>query len=113
RKRPLVAVFGVVGLILQLRGVERDLRSAARGHIYDMAARLKEVFAADPDMRRYFFDGETLPADSALLPKAIAVADYYYCLYLEQITTQSRNIAPEHRKSWLTYASAIYHRSPI
>ena len=77
-----------------------------------MAARLKEVFVSDPEMRPYFLEGKMLSEDSPQFHKAIAIADYY-CLYLEQITTQARNIAPEHRDSWLTYAAAVYWRSPL
>lgn len=67
---------------------------------------------ASPEMRKYFLDGVDIQEDDKDFPKVMAITDLY-CLYLEQIATQSRNIAPEHRESWLTYASSIYHKSPI
>lgn len=108
----LVATVGFVAIIIQLRQVERGLRSSARGSIYDMAARVKELFLRHPDLRPYFLEGETLSPEDRRHPLALAVADYY-CLYLEQIATQAENIAPSGRESWYRYASDIYSRSPI
>ncbi|MGR9115714.1 MAG: hypothetical protein ACU85E_08105 [Gammaproteobacteria bacterium] len=108
----IAAILGFIGLIVQLKKLECDLQVAARGSIYDMAARLKEIFVDNPEMRKYFFDGVSISEDAEHYPKAIAIADYF-CLYLEQISTQSANIAPEHRESWLFYAAAIDHNSSI
>lgn len=77
-----------------------------------MSARLKEVFVTYPEIQKYFFDGIDIQENDENYSKIAAITDYY-CLYLEQITTQSRNIAPEYRESWLTYASFIYQQSPI
>ena len=54
---------------------------------------------------------EISPED-ALYDEVMSVADYY-CLYLEQITTQKENIGQEERASWMKYAHDIYHNSPV
>ena len=99
-------------MIAQLRQVERILRSGARGSIYDMASRINEAFLAHPELRPYFFDGKKISPESKDYARAVAVADYY-CLYLEQITTQGENVSASSRKSWYKYAADIYSNSPL
>lgn len=108
----IVGILGFWGLIIQLRKVDRQLRISARGDIFAMAARMKEVFVQRPEMRPLFFDGKRIERDDASYSRAVAIADYY-CLYLEQIATQVRSIDPRRRESWLRYVSGIYHASPI
>jgi hypothetical protein len=108
----VVASIGFVAIIVQLRQVERGLRSSARGSIYDMAARIKELFIEHPNLRPYFLDGKPISPSDESYSLALAVADYY-CLYLEQIATQGENIAPSGRQSWYQYAADVYARSPV
>lgn len=108
----LVGLVGFAAVVYQLRQVERGLRGAGRSSIYDMAARLKQVFVDDPELRPYFFDGRELEESDPKYGKVVAAADFY-CLYLEQIATQSGVIGSENRKQWLAYAAGIYARSPV
>jgi len=107
-----MAVFGFLGLILQLKNLERELRGAARNSLYDMGARLKDLFVKHPEQRKYFLDGEPIGQDSEDYPQALAIADFF-CLYLEQITTQAPYIGRKHRKPWMKYAVEIYRKSPL
>jgi hypothetical protein len=106
-----VAIFGFIAVIIQLHGMDRDLKSGARGSIYDMASRIKEVFLAKPHLRKYFSEGISIDSGHEHYEEVIAIADYY-CLYLEQITTQQSNIDERERAAWLKYAHDIYWGSP-
>ncbi|WP_420598736.1 hypothetical protein [Neptuniibacter sp.] len=108
----VVSVAGFIVIIIQLTNLDRSLKSSARGSIYDMASRIKEVFLSKPHLRKYFFDGIEISPEEELYDEVMSVADYY-CLYLEQITTQKENIDNEERDSWLKYAHDIYHNSPV
>lgn len=108
----IVALVGFIALVYQLRQVERGLQSSARGSIYDMAARLKEVFLRHPELRPLFFNGEPVGPEDERYGLAIAVADYY-ALYLEQIITQGEALQPSIRQSWYDYTEGIYAKSPI
>lgn len=107
-----LSIAGFIAVIIQLVKVDHSLKCTARGNIYDMASRIKEVFLNKPHLRPYFFDGEEISSAHPHYNEALSVADYY-CLYLEQITTQKDNIDDSERRSWLKYAHDIYHGSPI
>lgn len=107
-----IAALGFAAILYQLRQLDQDMKSNTRTSIYDMAARIKEVFLNRPHLRPYFFDGQAISPDNAHYGEALAVADYY-CLYLEQITTQQATIADSDRTAWCKYAYDIYHNSPI
>lgn len=108
----IISVAGFLVVIIQLFKLDKSLKSSARGNIYDMASRIKEVFLAKPYLRQYFFEGEEITKTQEHYYEAISVADYY-CLYLEQIATEKNNIDKTERDSWLKYAHGIYHNSPI
>lgn len=108
----VISVIGFAAIIIQLNQLERGLRSSARGSIYDMAARVKELFLKYPEMRSYFFDGDPIEPNHQDYNLAINIADYV-CLYLEQITTQGESIQATSRKSWFRYARETYQNSPL
>lgn len=108
----VISIAGFVIVIFQLANLDQSLKSSARGSIYDMASRIKEVFLAKPYLRKYFHDGVGISREDSLYDEVVAMADYF-CLYLEQITTQKANIDEEERQSWLKYAHDIYHNSPV
>lgn len=107
-----IAALGLGAVLFQLRQLDQDIKGNTRTSIYDMAARIKEVFLVRPHLRPYFFEGLDISAEHDHYAEAIAVADYY-CLYLEQITTQKATIADGDRKAWCQYAHDIYQKSPI
>jgi hypothetical protein len=107
-----IAALGFFAVLLQLRQLDKDIKSNTRTSIYDMAARIKEVFLDRPHLRPYFFEGAEIPPDNAHYAEAVAVADYF-CLYLEQITTQKSTIAASDRAAWCQYAHDTYNKSPI
>jgi hypothetical protein len=107
-----ISLGGFLLVVVQLFKLDKSMKSSARGSIYDMASRIKEVFLSKPHLRPYFFEGEPISQGDANYQEAVAVADYY-CLYLEQITTQKNSIDETERASWLKYAHDIYHDSPL
>lgn len=108
----IIAALGFVAVLWQLRQLDKDLKSNTRTSIYDMAARIKEVFLDRPHLRPYFFDGAAIGQEDEHFSEAMAVADYF-CLYLEQIATQRATIAKQDRAAWCKYAHDIYKNSPI
>lgn len=108
----MVSVAGFIVIIIQLFRVDKSLKSSARGSIYDMASRIKEVFIEKPHLRPYFFENVEIGKNSEHYPEVLAITDYY-CLYLEQISTQQHNIDKSERDSWRRYVQAIYNNSPI
>ncbi len=108
----IIAALGFLAVIWQLRQLDKDLKSNTRTSIYDMAARIKDVFLSRPHLRPYFFEGVAIDDKDKDYEEALAVADYF-CLYLEQISTQRETIAKQDRDAWCRYAHDIYQNSPI
>ena len=106
-----ISFAGFLIIIYQLTHLDKSLKSSARGSIYDMASRIKEVFLERPHLRKYFFEGVEISPGDQHYDEVMAVADYY-CLYLEQITTQKNNIDKSEQESWIKYAHDVYHGSP-
>ncbi len=107
-----IAALGFGAVLFQLRQLDQNIKGNTRTSIYDMAARIKEVFLVRPHLRPYFFEGRDISPEHEHYAEALAAADYY-CLYLEQITTQKATIADSDRRAWCQYAHDIYHNSPV
>ncbi len=108
----LIAGGGLLAVVLQLRHLGQDLRGNARASIYAVGNHLKEVFVEYPHLRMYFLNNKSIEPGHPDYDRVAAIADLY-CLYLEQIGTQSRNISPANRIAWLRYVADIYNSSPI
>ncbi len=108
----LVAIIGVIFVVKQLINLDHDVKGNTRASIYEMAARIKEVFLERPHLRPYFFDGVKIGADDEHYAEAIAMADYF-CLYLEVISTQKSTVAECDRKAWCRYAYDVYMSSSL
>lgn len=106
----IVALLGFLAILYQFRQLDLDLKSNTRGSIYEMAATVKQVFIDHPELMPYFFEDKEISKSDDQYQRVIAVADLY-CLYLEQIATQSESISAENRLSWLKYAAGIYRGS--
>lgn len=107
----LIALGGLVILIIELKSVQNSLQASARGNIYDIATALKLSIIEHPELRKYFFDNVELDLQSKDAARVIALVDLY-CLYLEQIATQSKLIPKSQRIAWENYIKDIYERSP-
>jgi hypothetical protein len=107
-----VAVIGFAAVVYQLNQVERNLRSATRWSIYDMASRVKQNIIDDPGLRPYFFDNKELTKDDENFNKVMAVADLF-CLYLEKIATQGEGISDDNNTAWAkNYVRDVYMNCP-
>ncbi len=106
-----VAVVGFGAVIYQFSQVERSVRNAARWSIYDLAARVKQNIIDCPEVRPYFHESKPITDDDKNYDKVMAIADLF-CLYLEQIATQSEGISKENKKAWGVYAQGVYESCP-
>jgi len=108
----LIAAGALFAVVLQLRHLREDLRGNARASIYAFGSNLKHVFVEHPHLRKYFLENKPIEPDHPDYERVSAIADLY-CLYLEQVGTQSRNVAPANRSAWLRYVTDIYDSSPM
>ena len=107
----LVAIAGFIGLIIQLKNLQKGLNSDARGSIYDMSSKLKETFIEYPHLRKYFFNNIEIDPNSQNFDRVCAIADFY-CLYLEQMSTQLDSIEKNHKRAWIKYIVDSIDNSP-
>ncbi|MGW3624369.1 hypothetical protein [Streptomyces sp. NPDC000880] len=106
-----VSLIGLVAVVVQLRHLVENLRSSARRATYDIGIRLKDVFIEYPHLRPYFFDNLRAPADHPESGRIASIAELY-CIYMQEIATQSGNVSSANRTSWLSLLKSIHSSSP-
>ncbi|MFC7218850.1 hypothetical protein ACFQLX_11825 [Streptomyces polyrhachis] len=106
-----MSLVGLGFLIVQLRHLVENLHSTARRSTYEVGIRLKEVFIEHPHLRPYFFENAEAPPEHPERHRIAAVAELY-CIYMQEISSQQRNVSPANRAAWKALLTSIYTSSP-
>jgi hypothetical protein len=107
-----VAILGLGIVVLQLRGLEQSVRTAAHSAVYFQSAELRAHLVAHPQLRRYFFDGAEIDPGHADYDRVATIAEIYLnCL--EQVTVTIDGMGLANRPALEAYVKGALAASPI
>jgi hypothetical protein len=108
-----VGIVGLPYLIFQVFNLRNNVRGATLDRVYGQYKDLCGIFVADPSLRKYFYDQQSVPVDSGDRQKALAVSEAIFGL-IEHSIVQRPNMPSwcwEH--CWRPYALERIRQGPI
>ena len=108
----ILAAVGLPLLYLQLRGVQRSLRSTAHAAIYQQAADFRTHLVQYPHLRKYFFDNAEIAPEHEDYDRVVTMAELFLN-YLEHIAVLGESFGRENRPALDRFSQAAFERSPI
>jgi len=108
----VVTIIGFAFIIVQIRQLERSVRSGAQSAIYTQAADFRGHLVAHPQLRPYFFDGADIDPSHPEYGRVLTMAEMLLN-YLEQIAVQGGNFDGGDRKAWETFIRNSLEASPV
>jgi hypothetical protein len=108
----LVALVGLPIVIVQLRELQRAVRSQAHAAIYNQAADFRSHLVAHPELRPYFFDGVEVEPGHADYQRVITIAELYLN-YLEHIAVTVDSLGRPNRPSLERFVHHAFERGPV
>ena len=117
---PLLIDFAGLGLTflgffliyLQIRQLSQSARASAHAAIYSQAADFRAHLIANPELRKYFFDGVSIEPGHPDYDRAVTLAEVFLN-YLEHLAVQKSTFAGEERKVWTRFATQAVQASPL
>ena len=73
----ILAIVGLPILILQIRAIQRSIRSGAHAAIYAQAADFRSHLVDHPHLRKYFFDGVEIEPDHPEYDRVVTIAELF------------------------------------
>lgn len=108
----LLAVIGLPILFIEIRGVQRSVRSAAHAAIYAQAADFRAHLVEYPHLRKYFFENrEVDPADDEY-DRVVTIAELYLN-YLEHVVVTIESFGRANRASLERFVRNAFDGSPV
>ena len=108
----VIAIIGIPLLYFQLRDLRNSSQIAAHSATYEQAAAFRGHLVEHPHLRKYFFDGVPLPADSPDYDRAISIAEVFLN-YLEYIAVLRDNFGKENDHALESFVLAALAGSPL
>ena len=108
----LVALVGLPIIIVQLRELQRAVRSQAHAAIYSQAADFRSHLVAHPQLRPFFFAGVPIDADHPDYLRVITIAELYLN-YLEHIAVTVDSFGRRNRPSLERFVRNALERGPV
>lgn len=108
----ILALIGLPILFVEIRGVQRSVRSAAHAAIYAQAADFRAHLVEYPHLRKYFFENRELdPADEEY-DRVVTIAELYLN-YLEHVAVTIDSFGRANRASLERFVRSAFDGSPI
>jgi hypothetical protein len=108
----LVAIFGLIFVILQLRNLEQSVRAASHSAVYVQASDFRGHLVSHPELRKYFFEGVAIEPGHPDYDRALTIAELYLN-QLEQITVTKESLGADNRDSLDDFINVALAKSPI
>jgi hypothetical protein len=107
-----VTVVGIPFLILQIRDLQRSVRSGAHASMYAQGADFRAHLVAYPHLRKYFFDGVDVDPDNEEHDRILTIAELFLN-HLEHIAVMIDSFGHENREALERFVRTALDRSPI
>ena len=108
----VIATVGIPLLYFQLRDLRHSSQIAAHSATYEQAAAFRAHLVEYPHLRKYFFDGAVIQADSADYDRAISIAEVFLN-YLEYIAVLKENFGKENDPALESFIRTALAGSPL
>lgn len=108
----ILAIVGLPILILQIRAIQRSIRSGAHAAIYAQAADFRSHLVDHPHLRKYFFDGVEIEPDHPEYDRVVTIAELFLN-EIEHITVMGDSFGSGNRPALERFALHALESSPI
>lgn len=108
----ILAIVGLPILILQIRAIQRSIRSGAHAAIYAQAADFRSHLVDHPHLRKYFFDGVEIEPDHPEYDRVVTIAELFLN-EIEHITVMGDSFGSGNRPALERFARHALDSSPI
>ena len=108
----ILAIVGLPILILQIRAIQRSIRSGAHAAIYAQAADFRSHLVDHPHLRKYFFDGVEIEPDDPEYDRVVTIAELFLN-EIEHITVMGDSFGSGNRPALERFARHALDSSPI
>lgn len=108
----VLALIGLPILFLEIRGVQRSVRSAAHAAIYAQAADFRSHLVQHPHLRKYFFGGVEIAPGDREYDRAVTIAELFLN-YLEHVVVTIDSFGRSNRGSLERFVRTSLARSPL
>ena len=108
----ILAIVGLPILILQIRAIQRSIRSGAHAAIYAQAADFRSHLVDHPHLRKYFFDGVEIEPDHPEYDRVVTIAELFLN-EIEHITVMGDTFGSANRPALERFARHALDASPI
>lgn len=108
----ILAVVGLPILILQIRAIQRSIRSSAHAAIYAQAADFRSHLVDHPHLRKYFFEGVAIEPDDPEYDRVVTIAELFLN-EIEHIAVMSDTFGSGNRPALERFARNALESSPI
>lgn len=105
-------VVGFAFIIVQVRQLERSVRSGAQSAIYTQAADFRSHLVAYPEIRPFLFDAVDIDPSHPEYNRALTIAELFLN-YLEHIAVQGGNFDGGDRRAWESFVKGALAASPL
>lgn len=108
----LLAAVGLPLLYLQLRGVQRSLRSQTHAGMYQQGADMRAHLVEHPHLRKYFFDNVEITQEHEDYDRVVTIAELFLN-YLENIAVLGDSFGADNRPALQRFVRSTLDASPI
>jgi len=108
----LLALVGLPILFVQLRELQRSVRSSAHAALYMQSAEVRAHLVAYPHLRKYFFDGAEISKGHEEYDRVVTIAELYLNT-LEHIAVTTESFGRDNEPALERFVRHTLERSPI
>lgn len=108
----ILAMIGLPILFVQIRELQRSVRSGAHAAIYEQAADFRSHLVQYPHLRRYFFEGREIAHDHEEYDRVVTIGEMFLN-QLEHIAVMGDTFGRRNRESLDRYVRNALENSPI
>lgn len=108
----ILATIGLPVLLLQIRELQRSVRSGAHAAIYEQAADFRSHLVQYPHLRPYFFDGREIAPDHEEYDRVVTIGEMFLN-QLEHIAVMADSFGRENKGALHRYVRNALENSPV
>ena len=108
----ILAVVGLPILYVQLRELQRSVRSSAHAALYAQSANVRAHLVTYPHLRKYFFEGAEISRGHDDYERVVTIAELFLNT-LEHIAVTTESFGRSNRASLEQFVRHTLDRSPI
>ena len=108
----ILATIGLPILIVQIRELQRSVRSGAHAAIYEQAADFRSHLVEHPHLRRYFFDRCEIASDHEEYNRVVTMGEMFLN-QLEHIAVMGDSFGRENKGALHSYIRNSLENGPI